>query len=854
MGEKLNTNKQNARWRNIGGLAALKDYMKSGEWEDASKGDMPHEKTMSMEDEEEIISLVPGFDKLDEINRGLGLNISYQDFETARNELPKEIKRNLKHCRDKWSRMKTNRWSYRNTLEDAIASGRTDLSDESCVGYVLDAVLSNGKEAENDADVSLASRIASEIIRENANSLLFKDDELEKYMARDKNAKSEAMKSSIFYGTFPVGTPNEPNLEAKRLIEESGVDPNRIMRNAFLGYKKFIGAKDDERLEAYDNFFGLSNRLIQMMDEPYSGLAREDNGEFYLEAKSELNPQWNTDDMITKGLRAKLKERYSQMLSELVEEYDANPEIHSQIEDALTRIPEMEQRRLMSELSAPSKNGILDFQHYFRIKTMTLDRNMGADIMSKIRNDKHCIIKDKELAEALIGDRTVEVDYRQIWQDTLKQCLREGDNYTSVFEEDEFKENQMELDIDFKDPEIFRLAFDGFLNTLDKKNGEKSQSADWYYENIFANDPKSFLAMVRSYKESPGNLGIKGKITRFFKHNSQAFEDKVKADAEKRFNEEINSEQHAIKSSILRKATRGDIKKIIEAHKLAFIERMQKRAPEEVSTFIGQRTVGGREESEESKQKEVPFDFGYDKAHAMECWAEYIEEIIPNCNLEWFVDFFPGKEGQSFADRNTSSIDLSIWEKDDSYFGFSFEYEGKRCVIAESLNIASSMYLWRGELDENFKELFDYSKYDAKRTTDPRIADVDHLDKEHFDDSIDLAYKKAFLFFKTGDNSLMHYNHFKGDAKQRREKWHDNQRKKFPAFPLGVDNYSQYPEDIEGYQNWQRRQDEEKKRLKDAKIVGGPEMVRLENERIARENAERLYEEALDGGNEAEWA
>lgn len=799
---------------------------------------------------EEIGGAIPDKDTLDRMNETLGLNLSEQEIVSIGERLPRIISKLVKyeqHVMRELAEGYSNK-IYSNILENALNEGNTDLSSEA---YILDYLLREAIAAIFGQNDSPEKKIAEEILKKNNDTLI--DGELIKqFKRRNTRAVPQAIEASIRKGKFPVGTIDEPNESARELIKKHFPLPDdlsfRIMRLALRGYEK-IEADDEEKLDAYDHFFGISDNITHKIDD---GRVWKIGSKFRVwgyDFPTRLDELSEGDDS---NLYMRIKMIYERKIAELIERYNTET-----LQEEVDKVPQIEASRLLRSRELLKED--VNIGQYLSIKSIALDGELGEEIISQIRDDECEGISSSELARALFKDRVIDIDYHQILQDVFKRYLAKGcvplsgQNreivyLTEAFQTESFKENQAELGIDFEDPEIFDLAFEGFLNVIRTRNGETSEAADWYYDNIFVNNPEKFLAMVKSFRDNSKDRGTKGKLTRFLDRNPQAFADRARVEAERRLSEEIDAEHHSIKSSILRKATRGDVKKIIEEHKIAFIERMQDRQPEEVITFDG---IGISDDPildpEEQKRKEAPYDFGYDKARTLERWADYIKEMFPDCNLEWFVDFFPENEDQRFAETDTSDIPLSIWERSNSYFGFSFVYEGKRCVIAESMNLESAMYLWCGEPDEDFKELFDHSKSVTKRIIDdPRIAIVSHLDKEHFEDSLNLAYQKAFLFFRTGDKSIVNYNIFDpNNPKKAREDWREYQQLEFPAWPIGIDGFSQYPQDIERYREWQTKQEGEQERLRKAMEDGGPEAARRESERIARENAERLYNETL---------
>ena len=285
---------------------------------------------------------------------------------------------------------------------------------------------------------------------------------------------------------------------------------------------------------------------------------------------------------------------------------------------------------------------------------------------------------------------------------------------------------------------------------------------------------------------------------------------------------------------MLRAASRDDIKRLIEDRQRELLEEYKERGAERISTFTGQKTLRGEQEEREPKErKEAPFDFGIEKVRGLQKYANYIELNYPNSNLQRFIDTFPDE-----TEKNGGKIKL---DSTRSYIGFSFEYDGKTCAVAESFGDPAGMYLYCDELGSDFKKMFDMSKFDAER--DPNIAVVDHLDKDHFDEDLDTSYQKAFIFFKSGDKGDVLYTNYGGQRK-----WRENQKREFPAWPVDISNeYQPYPDDLTEYQAWHERQDNVQDRLRNAIERGGPEEMDRESRRIANEDYDAAYEERQQG-------
>lgn len=652
-----------------------------------------------------------------------------------------------------------------------------------------------------------------------------------------QNIKFNAARIVLSKGEFfPNTFKNNPeNIDG--IMAEIGIakNDNEIIKSALFGYgNKSEGAEID--------YFDLKNEVAKRIYGEGSDIYPSDDKErlvfddwYYGYGRTELSPE----------ISAKAVEKIKDATGKLVERISDDTEISRLMEKDLEGISDWERRELAKMLY--DGGNLIDFSHYLNIKKIGISssdvlRQYIDNLMSK--EPLRRFIDKKELREAApVTEMEVDSNYREILHDGLLERLETGvrkingqERYLAgIFETESFLENQERLGIDFNDPEIFEPAFNGFMNTLKTRNGEQSEQADWYYENIFANDPGRFLAMVKAFKEESDDVGAKRKITRFFKNNEQAFNDKVKQEVEERFAKEINGEHRAIRTSVLKNAERRDIKKIIDEYKKDVVERVRQKGGEEIDSFTGVKTMSGeREETGTRERKETPFDFSIEKANALFRYGDFIENNVPDANIQWFTDTFV-KNGEV----------SDIFKRDDSYIGFSFKYEGNLCVIAESLDEQAAMYLWRGEPGEDFKEMFDLSKFDAKRTEDPRIVSVNHLDKEHFDESLDLSYKKAFLFFRDGDKGVVNYGYFSNNPARAKQDWNDYQKSEYQAWPLSIDGYAAETEDLERYNAWHERQDEMQARLKEAAERGGQEELEAERRRIVEEEYNRVMNEVV---------
>ena len=362
---------------------------------------------------------------------------------------------------------------------------------------------------------------------------------------------------------------------------------------------------------------------------------------------------------------------------------------------------------------------------------------------------------------------------------------------------------EQNLDLDLSNPEIFNKSISGFLNTLKGVNGEASEQANWYYENIFAKNPDEFYSrMIDLKKNKDCPRSLKAKITKFMNANESYQEYEQKRLFEKMARDAERKERSSTYRSILRNASGEEINELIRKRQEELVGEIKEAGAEEVETFYARSKRLDAVDSGDELKAEAPKDFGVRKVEMLKTWKEYIEANYFNDASEenkpkFFIDTFP------VANVDNGKLDNVVLDDDLSYIGFQFEYEGNLCVIAESFNVDAGMYLFRGKPGDNFKEMFDGSK--ANSLKDPRVVRVDHLGRDNMEDSIDLAYQKAFLYLRTGDKSTVHYNKF-GDS--GREDWGTYQSIEYPAWPLNIEREEIDPGELERYREWQRRQEE----------------------------------------------
>lgn len=738
--------------------------------------------------------------------------------------------------------------------EDAFLGDNTSLhynvAEEANKIYDADYFSSTYYGGWKEQGSKIVGKVAELQLEENMPQILEKTNE--NLQKNKETAVYLALKNRSFFPRTLKENPDSINA----VFENIGIDKDSdlVTIGALVGYGS--RRKSIKNLEPEAKAFDLENKIADLfennIESEYHIFRRHGNNlEIFADRygrkpndyTSQFDENWySIDPEISK----KVVDEIEAAEHSLADELSKDPEFEKTVKTRYEEVLENRKHNIVTEISfANTGDRDFDFNQYLDTKTLNLNAdeyfNTVTDYIRDAKKTKSLgnfidvdnIYDILNISSMEVGDEyenTIKAELlRRLSQGSVTERYRysQGEYYsTEIFRTEGFKDNQERLGIDFKDPEIMKLAFDGFINTIRMKNGEKSEQADWYYDNIFANDPGGFLEKVKALREQSKDRGTKAKITRFFKNNPQAFEDKIRVELDRRFYEEINSEKRAVKTSVLRNAKRGDINKIVNDYKSKLIDRVREKGADEIATFAGERrTYGEQEEGSKKRQRETPFDFGLEKGNALIKYGNFIETTFPDCNINWFTDTFP-KRGEN----------SEIFDDQDSYLGFSFEYQGKLCVIAESLNNEAAMYLWRGEigedLNDDFKQMFDMARFDAKRSDDPRIISVGHLDKDHFDDSLDTTYQKAFMFFNSGNKDEVLYKNYGGQ-----EGWSEHRDEVLGAWPLNVEqDYGNYPKDLDKYHAWQERQSGIKARLNSAMKQGGRDAVKRELEKIAEED------------------
>ena len=720
-------------------------------------------------------------------------------------------------------------FSYEDSLSRALESGKTDLSDEACGRYLSEAL----PDIVIDDRPSNAERVAAMMLKESQKGLIG-DEEFQKIVTANEECKGRVLRSSICLGTFPIQSEGADKL----LSDYAESDSDQITRYAFQGYRKI---DDQEKREGYDAFFGISEYLV---NNPESGLIKYEDGSYGLSRASELHPFYSTMKLPSE-LSTKIEHKYDEELGKLVEHFRDDSDLLAAIEQAKEHFPQKTGDLILRKII---DGNIPDINAYIDTKSVYLEAPHGCiKALSDKREDEwQHFVKSDEIANAIFKEHPLDVDYESVLRAVAKACLYEGTHHlypgdsrkyiipqTAFFESESFLENQEKLGIDFSDPEIMEPAFNGFLNVLSAdthnwRGGEKTEQLNWYYNNIFANDPDKFFMMEKAMRATSDNIRLKNRFTRFYKTCPEAKEDRERWESEERLRKEINNRQRAINPSDLVKLGRGELRKFLDDYKKELLKRMWGRPkviidhPDDGKDNPPERGPSGG--GKEREIKEPPFDFTFEKICAFERYEDYINNNYPDSDIEEFRTSFAGKTFN------------------DAYIAFSFIHpNGKRCVIAEGLADRAAMYLGCFEVDDDYLQLFDSFKREKRQSSDPNVVAIDHWGKKYFDKSLDTVYQKAFLFFETGDKSVAHPSRKEQGG---RKAWNERFNKELPAWPIDITGEAEnYPDDLEKYKQWQGRQAVTEQRLKDAIERGGVSEYERERERIAEENYERIQEE-----------
>lgn len=330
-----------------------------------------------------------------------------------------------------------------------------------------------------------------------------------------------------------------------------------------------------------------------------------------------------------------------------------------------------------------------------------------------------------------------------------------GNKYTSSKQE---KTHEVILDrniyekvgIDLESDEIKGMAFDTFIDTIQTVNGESSDQAQWLYDNCFSKNPQEFdVKLTAFYNSEACDKGTKAKITRF----------KKKSDAFQKYLAEAELKEREYKGVVsLEKLQQNSFADTMAEYRRELATQFQNGANEATTLFDKSNSVQKSTEKnikEQKETKEIPFDFGLEKISTLEKWSNYIEENIPDSNVERFAMKFDVNKDANLALNNPRL-----------YFATIFKCNNQLCAMAESFGNPAAMYVAVGDIDMSPTELVDQIFNNSKDSAvvSGKAKRISHTDSNHIAESLENCYKKAFEYFqgKEVDLDNLYYQGFEG--------------------------------------------------------------------------------------------
>lgn len=651
--------------------------------------------------------------------------------------------------------------------------------------------------------------------------------DIEEYIS---NHKTSSIKNSVFdaviRGNFLPKTIKENPEKADQFLSESHIEKNNYLKMAALiGYNKQVNKDTTEDTEAQvsiTNYFDLNEFVIKMMKDPDSSYI-DFAGNICIEGST--RPGESTERTRIKKNSNIGKRAYGE-LRKFVDEIAQNPEYEKQSADVAQKWKEQITGYAKERFDADKLFSSIDTRSISPFKFF--DSNISR-LREQFANLPFThLISDEQVKEKY--DAPVEVNSAKIVKDLLLEAINTGEDWqepymrettrpywdkyenwwghyeaevpdirlhpaTDIFESEKYKEYETKIGIDFTDPEVFDLAMDGFINVLRKKAGPESHQANWYFENIFANDPEKFEAQLAElYKLS--DRGDKARITRFKKNSPAYFEYHKQAELD-RLTGLIKKPEELGLPGGLEVSSYKELKDFLDNYLRRKIMKKFGKNSIEVKSFrsIDSWIIDSTRPGPKHRKASPDF-FGWWKLETLNELGRSLEDSGEVDNVVFLKGVFPGenKDGTSFAERY-SKANLN---SDMTYCGFAFTYEGHRCAIFESLNDTAATYFFRGEANDDPREFFNNSKRD-NFYNNSKVARVSHLDREHINDSINTVHKKGFLFFRTGDKQAVNYGSLDDKAM-----WNEYFDAEFPAYPMNIhEEPIENMPDLERYREWQ---------------------------------------------------
>ncbi len=692
-----------------------------------------------------------------------------------------------------------------------------------------------------------SSYVANELIRDNYqeifsgyfdNDIYLSDEEIE-------FIKSSAVSDRIGSGSFMPNAIVNDKEKADRVLLECGVnkDSARTTALAIDG----LSHVDEGQKKNISNYFKLEEKINQMMDSRdfvfrYSNYR---GGRLYAKTRyynpwGDLKP-WAKEKLLDPSITGMALDRLKNASREIIDEINGDPE----------RMAEAKKEVRANEESSATDDVIkarypINFDRLIKIKKIdcgdkVLDyfvkKHSSSEEFSKVLSE----YVDKKARTHI--DAEVDVDYKKAIQDGLKTRLAKGvimDHYeridpTTIFETAAFKENKEKLEIDFADDEIFDLAFGGFINLLKNCNRGFHDETHWYYDNIFANDPDKFSSYVKAFIGRSNDGKTNRKLERFGGKNGNSLYYEYIQKKQRENHPEFEG-IHDIKYGQIKHVNKQTMEDIVHQREITLLEKYEKNKYLKISSTFDSKTgsVSGLVSQNGNSNGGVdlpPFDFGLEKGKALLRYASFIDENLPNSNVDRFVCTFKRENKDILPPHIMDQLGLpklnpqqkyvdAVLNDPNAYIGFMFTFEGKRCLIAESLSETAGMYIAIEDPNSGFKclDMFDDPK--SYSDNNPNVAEIDHYNRDNFFDSLDECYQKAFMVLRTGDVNSGTYKWLPntyGPMKGNRQSWERLHNQQFPAWPMLFDNGTQM-DDLAGYQEWQEQQMQNQDKLIDEKL------------------------------------
>lgn len=286
-------------------------------------------------------------------------------------------------------------------------------------------------------------------------------------------------------------------------------------------------------------------------------------------------------------------------------------------------------------------------------------------------------------------------------------------------------------------------AFVSLIGILKEPGGPESDKAGRYFDTFFSENSQRFADNLRELTKDEDHP---------YYISPEIVDEYLGEDSE--YQEFIEEQQHETETSPV-SINRFDAKTFHQLVNEYINVTLKKYVDERGATETGMTftpdyaglstTNNASEPNGLKKRRSQPFTFGAEKLNAICEYSDYIQRNFPDANLQRFTGYF-GKDINDIAESNTKS---SL-----TYIGFTFRYNDRLCVIAESPTVESGMYIASADAnassDAVIKEMFAGTKKDTKYTSFETHR-IDHQNTKNAQASVQSTYDKAFHFFRTGE-------------------------------------------------------------------------------------------------------